>query len=107
MTNRLDRLEQAGLLAREPNPDDRRGVMASLTPQGLRTIKATLGDYLDELGQLLAPLPATDRKQLATLLRRLLAAHDRHSPGAIGRSEERRVGNECGSKCRSRWSPCR
>ncbi|MBO1112449.1 MarR family winged helix-turn-helix transcriptional regulator [Bordetella petrii] len=84
MTNRLDRLEQAGLLAREPNPDDRRGVMASLTPQGLRTIKAALGDYLDELGQLLAPLPAADRRQLATLLRRLLAAHDHHSPGAIG-----------------------
>src|SRR3546814_12066918 len=24
---------------------------------------------------------------------------------AIGRSEERRVGKECGSTCRSRWSP--
>src|SRR3546814_15367290 len=23
----------------------------------------------------------------------------------LGRSEERRVGKECGSKCRSRWSP--
>src|SRR3546814_19968614 len=23
-----------------------------------------------------------------------------------GRSEERRVGKECGSTCRSRWSPC-
>src|SRR3546814_16592236 len=25
---------------------------------------------------------------------------------AGGRSEERRGGNECGSKCRSRWEPC-
>ena len=25
--------------------------------------------------------------------------------GGIGRSEERRVGKECASKCRSRWSP--
>src|SRR3546814_15871029 len=25
--------------------------------------------------------------------------------GACGRSEERRVGKECVSKCRSRWSP--
>src|SRR3546814_16396510 len=25
--------------------------------------------------------------------------------GAPGRSEERRVGKECGSTCRSRWSP--
>src|SRR3546814_12490987 len=24
----------------------------------------------------------------------------------FGRSEERRVGKECGSTCRSRWSPC-
>src|SRR3546814_15384128 len=24
----------------------------------------------------------------------------------VGRSEERRVGNECVSRCRSRWSPC-
>src|SRR3546814_11689951 len=26
-------------------------------------------------------------------------------PGFIGRSEERRVGKECVSTCRSRWSP--
>lgn len=30
MTNRLDRLEQAGLLARNPNPEDRRGTIVSL-----------------------------------------------------------------------------
>src|SRR3546814_15817039 len=39
-----------------------------------------------------------------------LAAVDRHHPavdvgGAVGRSEERRVGKECVSTCRSRWSP--
>src|SRR3546814_13018892 len=27
------------------------------------------------------------------------------APCHSGKSEERRVGNECGSKCRSRWSP--
>src|SRR3546814_14339030 len=27
------------------------------------------------------------------------------SPGRFERSEERRVGKECGSTCRSRWSP--
>src|SRR3546814_14792302 len=26
--------------------------------------------------------------------------------GGMARSDERRVGNECVSKCRSRWSPC-
>src|SRR3546814_10110030 len=29
----------------------------------------------------------------------------RHIPGAMFRSEERRVGKECVSTCRSRWSP--
>src|SRR3546814_10832332 len=30
---------------------------------------------------------------------------DRKSVIAYDRTEERRVGNECGSTCRSRWSP--
>src|SRR3546814_20398730 len=28
-----------------------------------------------------------------------------HAPDRHGRAEERRVGNECGRRCRSRWSP--
>src|SRR3546814_14682532 len=31
--------------------------------------------------------------------------HVSHFVGAVARSEERRVGNECVSTCRSRWSP--
>ena len=38
MTNRLDRLESAGLIAREPDPDDRRALIVRLTPEGLRRI---------------------------------------------------------------------
>ncbi|CAM4261772.1 MarR family transcriptional regulator [Bordetella tumbae] len=76
MTHRLDSLQQAGLLVRAPNPDDRRSVLVSLTPQGLRVIKAVLDDYLIKLEELLSPLPAADRKHLATLLRQLLSPHD-------------------------------
>lgn len=79
MTHRLDSLQQAGLLARAPNPKDRRSVLVSLTPQGLRVIKAVLDDYLATLEHLLAPLAAADRKHLATLLRQLLCAHDTHT----------------------------
>jgi len=32
MTSRLDRLEQAGLIRRTPDPADRRGVLVRLTP---------------------------------------------------------------------------
>src|SRR3546814_4129566 len=34
-----------------------------------------------------------------------IGAQDRRDIGADGRSEERRVGKECVSTCRSRWSP--
>ena len=34
MTNRLNRLEAAGLIVRRPDPDDRRGSLVELTPTG-------------------------------------------------------------------------
>src|SRR2546430_16719183 len=34
MTNRLDRMENAGLVKRVPDPDDRRGVLVELTKEG-------------------------------------------------------------------------
>src|SRR3546814_11838158 len=42
------------------------------------------------------------RKLLVLLIERIGAKPD---PGHCGRSEERRVGQECVSPCRSRWSP--
>ena len=38
MTNRLDRLETAGLVRREPDPADRRGLQIVLTSQGLKLV---------------------------------------------------------------------
>ena len=36
MTNRLDRLEEAGLVVRVPNADDRRGILVEITDEGMR-----------------------------------------------------------------------
>ncbi|AHV93926.1 marR family protein [Bordetella holmesii 44057] len=83
MTNRLDRLESAGLIARSPNPEDRRSVLVSLTQQGQRALRHVLEAYLDEMEQTLAPLNASERRQLAGLLKRLLAPHDQHAPGGV------------------------
>jgi len=83
MTHRLDRLEQAGLVSRRPNPDDRRGVIVSLTEPGRATIGQAVQTYMAQLEAALAPLPPADRKRLATLLHRLLADHDNAAPGAI------------------------
>lgn len=83
MTHRLDRLESAGLISRSPNPEDRRGVIVSLTAQGQRALRQVLDDYLDEMEKTLAPLNAAERRQLAGLLKRLLAEHDQHAPGGV------------------------
>src|SRR3546814_12699500 len=45
-----------------------------------------------------------ERCRQVAALRRIVAA-DRSAPLLLLRSEERRVGKECVSTCRSRWSP--
>ncbi|SPU53714.1 MarR family transcriptional regulator [Bordetella trematum] len=83
MTHRIDRLQQAGLIARTPHPQDRRSVLVSLTAEGLAVIDRVLPDYLEELHTTLAALSQAERRQLAALLKRVLAAHDAQAPGGI------------------------
>jgi DNA-binding MarR family transcriptional regulator len=77
MTNRLDRLEDAGLVQRGPGPEDRRGVLVRLTPAGKRRVDACLSDLVGRERQLLSPLGAADEELLADLLRRMLVRFDR------------------------------
>lgn len=79
MTNRIDRLAKAGLVRREPDPRDRRGVLVTLTEQGQAVVDAALTDLLDREQALLAGLGQEQRKQLADLLRTLLAPFDADS----------------------------
>ena len=62
MTNRIDRLEQAGLVRRRPDPQDKRGVLVTLTAAGQSRVDATLADLLEKEQALLAGL---DREQPA------------------------------------------
>jgi DNA-binding MarR family transcriptional regulator len=77
MTNRLDRLEDAGFVQRLPDPVDRRGVLVRLTPAGKRRVDACLADLVGREWQFLAPLDAEDQRLLADLLRRMLVDFDR------------------------------
>jgi DNA-binding MarR family transcriptional regulator len=83
MTHRLDQLEAGRFIERRANPEDRRGVLVSLTPAGLATIKRALADYVQNLDRLLLPLDADGRAAMAGLLRQLLAGHDSQQRGGL------------------------
>lgn len=77
MTNRVNRLEARGLVVRQPNTDDRRGVLVRLTPAGRERVQAALADLLAYEREVLAPIEPAEREQLADLLRSLLAPFER------------------------------
>ena len=72
MTNRVDRLEAAGLVERRPDPGDRRGVLVALTPDGKRVVDAAVADHVENERRLLEPLTAEEQQTLNALLRKLL-----------------------------------
>ena len=87
-TKRLDRLEAAGYVAREPDPGDRRGVLIALTPQGRRLIDKAAAKHLANERRILGGLSATEQHQLAGLLRKLsitLPPQEKDEPPPAGR----------------------
>jgi DNA-binding MarR family transcriptional regulator len=74
MTKRLDRLETAGMIRREPDPRDRRGKLIALTPRGRDLVDHAVEAHLENEERLLAALPAARRRELAALLRELLSS---------------------------------
>ena len=84
MTNRIDRLEQRGLLARSPDPSDRRGVLVSLTEAGQVQVDAAMADLLERERALLEDLDPEARERLAGALRTLVAPFDSGGPAPAG-----------------------
>jgi DNA-binding MarR family transcriptional regulator len=73
MTKRLDRLVEAGLIKRRPDPSDRRGTLIRLTALGKATIDDAVETHARNEEALLRTLTAADRRALDALLRKLLA----------------------------------
>ena len=71
MTKRLDKLEAAGLVAREPDPGDRRGTLIALTAEGRELIDALTEAHLENERRILGGLDPLQQRQLANLLRTL------------------------------------
>jgi len=76
MTNRIDRLAAAGLVSREPDPRDRRGVLVTLSERGILVVDEAFADLLKSEQSLLAGLDSGQRQLLAGLLRTLLIPFD-------------------------------
>jgi DNA-binding MarR family transcriptional regulator len=76
ITKRLDRLSEAGLVERRPDPDDRRSALVRLTQKGRAVVDRVLEAHVANEERLLRPLSPADRRALDTLLRRLLVSLD-------------------------------
>jgi DNA-binding MarR family transcriptional regulator len=81
MTNRLDRLEEAGLVRRLPDPDDRRGILVELTPEGKRVYEDAIGVQGRKESLVASALSVPEKKQLNGLLRRLMIEFERAEGG--------------------------
>ncbi|PJJ62147.1 MarR family winged helix-turn-helix transcriptional regulator [Compostimonas suwonensis] len=71
MTNRIDRLVGRGLVERRTDPNDGRGILVTMTGQGLTRVDAAITRLVDAEAELLDVLSSTDQDRLAALLRKL------------------------------------
>jgi DNA-binding MarR family transcriptional regulator len=77
MTNRLDRLEEAGLVRRLPDTEDRRAVQVELTAPGRRAWDDTISVQAAKEALVAEALNAKEKRQLNDLLRRLMLEFER------------------------------
>lgn len=85
MTNRLDRMEAAGLIRRLPDPSDRRGTLIEPTEAGHAAWDKTASTQARREALIAAVLEPSEREQLHGLLRTLMRAFPdkakKHFPG--------------------------
>jgi DNA-binding MarR family transcriptional regulator len=87
MTNRLDRLEEAGLVRRLPDPDDRRGVLVEPTEAGHEAWARVIHTQAAREALIASVLDEQEKEQLHVLLRRLMAAFPEEAKEAARRSK--------------------
>jgi DNA-binding MarR family transcriptional regulator len=72
MTNRLDRLEEAGLIRRLPDPSDRRSIQVELTEMGVKAYDKSTAAQASKEALVTSALNAKEKDELNNLLRRLM-----------------------------------
>ncbi|PPF78706.1 MarR family transcriptional regulator [Subtercola sp. Z020] len=71
MTNRIDRLVSRGLVERRTSPNDGRGILVTMTADGLARVDRAIDELVISETQLLSGLSKPDQERLAGLLRKL------------------------------------
>lgn len=74
MTTRIDRLISQGLVRREPDPEDRRGVRVNLTDKGLAVIDQAIETRLKSAEAAVGFLNRKERLAAEAVLRKMLLA---------------------------------
>lgn len=74
MTNRITRLEEKGLLNRQPDPKDRRGVLVALSPAGVALVRRAFPLRVQAAVGSVEALTPEEQVALNALLRKLVSA---------------------------------
>ncbi len=83
LTRLVDRVQEAGFVARTTCPSDRRGTFAEITPAGRVALRKARPIHLDGVRRHFAdPLSGRDIATLGRAMRALLAAHGLEQPAA-------------------------
>jgi DNA-binding MarR family transcriptional regulator len=73
----VDELERAGLVARQPNPDDRRSSFAMITPDGRKRLREVAPIYLGAVAEhFLDHLSESELRMVARALNKVLASEE-------------------------------
>jgi DNA-binding MarR family transcriptional regulator len=76
MTKIIDRLERGGLVERSTDPNDRRGLLVTLTPAGRDKSESASAAYAAGRARVLAHLSRAERSAIDDALQRLLQAFE-------------------------------
>lgn len=74
MTNRIDRLQQRGLVSRIPDPDDRRSLLIQLTSDGEILINEAVEDRMNACHDLFNAMNDKEKDTFSELLKKLYSS---------------------------------
>jgi DNA-binding MarR family transcriptional regulator len=80
ITNRLHRLEHAGLIRRVPDPGDGRGMLVQLTARGRKLVDGVVAEHMENEQRMIEPLSPDERGELAAHLRKLARFFEQTRP---------------------------